>query len=607
MILLLTNFAMECILKNWLAQFHFHQNGSQEDEAWNPLPSFQTLHFSQQIDEKSNSQIGYLHHHPDLAVAQYHSTKWHIWLLSSHSIKDFSQKWEESPSQTLNQLSANFVVLAWEKQKNRLWIARDALGRQPVFWHQHAKGIMLSSHLKILSTAPMYSKELALEHLAEHLSFRYVHAPRTLYKDLFAVPAGHWVIVSANNIKKERWYRPSWYHSDLIHPTEKEAKLEIDYLIRRSIEPIMLSGQKTGILLSGGLDSSAILHHTSQFGLNIPSFTVVLNDENADESPFAARIARIYNSKNHLLRVSSEQLIAELQKLATQFNQPLSTAAGAIQSLLFAFSKNYVDGLFSGDGGDEVFGGRSMPQLVLRMQKSRLVNKLPYFPKKIAQEVSSRLHKPDWSVNYAQFGHDRNIGGSRVFVAGERVDLLQDPSIIRPNIRSHILTPFYQEIDSDPINDILYVWQKGWLVEDSIRRISTLSNLQDLNVHLPMLDPRLMEYVAKLPGDFKVRKQRLEFMSKWILRQTMIDRLPKRLLERPKRTILSPLSQWLRKDGRSFLAQQITEMSQKEHHLFLPAQLHTLYREHSSGQADHGLKLWTLLLFHLWYKENFQY
>ena len=160
----------------------------------------------------------------------------------------------------------------------------------------------------------------------------------------------------------------------------------------------------------------------------------------------------------------------------------------------------------------------------------------------------------------------------------------------------------YQEIDSDPINDILYVWQRGWMVEDSLQRLRTVSP----NVIFPMLNRDVREYCAKLPGQFKIRAKGLEFQSKWLLRLTMQGRMPKRLLSRPKRTLMPPLDRWLRVEGRSFVAQQITEMTRDQEDLFLPSRLHSLYREHTSGEQNHGLKLWTLILFHMWHKHHIQ-
>ena len=190
--------------------------------------------------------------------------------------------------------------------------------------------------------------------------------------------------------------------------------MEVDLILRRSIEKIVLSHQHTGVLLSGGLDSSAILYHASQMGETPDSFTVILDNERADESPFASRIAHLYNSKNHLLRVSSNDFIEQLHHSTSCLGHPLPTAAGAIQHLLFQFSKEYVDTLISGDGGDEVLAGRSMPQLVRRLNQVSFIEKLPYVSRRLIRGIARRSSKKDWGASYSQFGQDRSIGGSGI-------------------------------------------------------------------------------------------------------------------------------------------------------------------------------------------------
>ena len=533
------------------------------------------------------------------------STSWTIWLhqTGSRTVDRFDQIWQDDPFAALEQLQSSFILIAFEKSRQRFWIARDPIGLQRLYWSRKGSQLYLSSDLKSLAKHPSISPQLADEHLAEYLSFRYIHAPRTLYKNIFSLPAGHVLLIDQEKYREDRWYRPEWKTIDQNAPTLKQAGLELDLILRRSVEKIILSNQRTGVLLSGGLDSSAILYHASQMGQAPDSFTVILDNERADESPFASRIAHLYHSQNHLLRVSSEQFIEQLHLSTSCMGHPLPTAAGAIQHLLFQFSKDYVDSLISGDGGDEVLAGRSMPQLVRRLNQVHFIEKLPYVSRRIIRGLAKRSAKKDWAASYMRFGQDRSIGGSRVFLAPDRVALLADPGLVRSNIRRRILTPFYQEVDSDPINNILHVWQRGWLVEDSLFRVASLSSDIGLSIHLPMLNKQLVEYCARLPGDYKIRSRRFNHISKWLLRESMKARIPKRLLDRPKRTWLHPLDTWLKNDGQSFLAKEITQMSQQCQHIFAPDMLHRLYREHTQGQHNHGLKLWNLLLFHLWWKE----
>ena len=542
-----------------------------------------------------------LQHNAPLLYRSWNNEAWSIVIIGTTTVReDFLDVWLEDPIRAINDCPDRFVIIAVDRQRGRCWIGRDAMGFHNAYWTRCEDGLYISSGLKTINVQFSSRPELAIEHVSEYLSFRYTHAPRTLYKDRFSLIAGHFSIVGQHKVHDERWYRPVWYEMGQNIPTEREALLEVDYLLRRSVEPDLFSGTKMGVLLSGGLDSSAILYHANELGFELDSFTVTIEGVDADESPFAGRIAHLYNSPNHLLRLESRDLMDVLQQNVQLFDLPLSTPASAVQTLLSRFAHQRVDKLFTGDGGDEVFGGRSMPIIARQMRRSKLIHRLPKISQMGLHRVARKVGKESWFTNLNQFGLDEEIGGSKVFNASERAQLLQDPAYIRPNIRGRILTNFYQEIDSDPLNDILYVWQRGWLVEDSLSRIRTI----DPTMSIPILNRELREYCAKLPSQYKVRSHGVEFYGKWLIREIMKKRMPKRLLARPKRTMMAPLDRWLRKDGKNFLAQQITEMTRMEEHIFQPSCLHSLYRAHTNGEQNHGLKLWTLILFHMWYKEH---
>ena len=537
----------------------------------------------------------------DSHLHHWNTPHWTLVVISSSSVKEtFLDEWQRNPMKSVRQLRNAWILIAIDHTQDRIWCGRDGLGFANAYWRTDGPEMWLSDSIATLNATSNTPPTLAEEHLSEYLSFRYNHAPRTLYKNRYALIAGHFTILKSGRTREEQWYKPNWYTLEQKIPSEREAKLEVDYLLRRSLEPHLFSQQKFGVLLSGGLDSSAILYHANQLGFQLDSFTVTLEGQGADESPFAGRIAHLYNSPNHLLRLKSQDFIDALLRNAEQLALPLPTPATAIQDRLCHFAGQWVDILFSGDGGDEVFGGRSMATIARNIRRSKAINRLPRVTQLGLRKISKRLPRTSLSTTHTQFGLTEGIGGSQVFDPNSRASLLQDPAFIRPNIRARILTTLYQEIDSDPINDILYVWQRGWLSEDSLFRFREVSP----NVRFPMLNRELREYCAQLPGHYKVRAQGLDFHSKWLLRLTMKDRIPKRLLSRPKRTMMAPLDRWLQEDGKNFLAQQITEMTQQQNHLFIPNTLHTLYREHTSGEYNHGLRLWTLILFHLWSKQH---
>ena len=175
-----------------------------------------------------------------------------------------------------------------------------------------------------------------------------------------------------------------------------------------------LTGDNVGLLLSGGLDSSAILMHSSILRPDIPTFTVALDQHPMDESPFAARVAKVMGADNTIVRIQSQAVIDTLRGDQLDMGQPMPTPAAAIQFSIFQEIRNQVSVLLSGDGGDEVLAGRTMPQLAFRMAPSRRIGQLPGLAQRVVRGVSRRVDRKDWAAPHDNFGQARVIGGSRV-------------------------------------------------------------------------------------------------------------------------------------------------------------------------------------------------
>lgn len=527
-----------------------------------------------------------------------------LWLtcdgpLFSGSARDVLARWKESGPRCLDEISGEFAIAVWDQQRKVLWLARDATGSRPMFWTRRGEKVAFCSELPPLLRLPWVSREIAADNLAEYLSFRYVHAPRTLLQDVSVVPPGHLLRIDASGEHLERWWRPPWAMPGAEAPDEQRAVAHLDRLLGQSVERRLQGDSSVGLLLSGGLDSSAILHHAIKHAPDLPTFTVALS-EGIDESPFAARVARVMGAPHHLIRVSDRQFIDALTGATAAMGQPLPTAAGAVQQLLFAEIRRHVRVVLSGDGGDELLGGRGMDQVAWRLKKSQLVGRLPGPARLLTRGVARRARLNDWSASASEFGMNRAIGGSRVFHSAERVTLLADPGMVRPGIRRTALEPLYQEVDSSPLNNILHVWQRGWLPEDGLARSDRMAASCGLEVRYPMLDPELLVFTAGLPDSAKVHRRRTQYVTKWLLRQAMENRLPRQLLHRPKRSLPNPLNLWLRAPGADFLAEQVEGICEHDSDLFVPDVVRRLAAQHRSGEVNHGLRLWTLILFGLW-------
>ena len=189
--------------------------------------------------------------------------------------------------------------------------------------------------MRSLLGLPWVSREIAKENLAEYLSFRYTHAPRTLLRDIQAAPPGHVVRIDSAGIRMERWWHPTWWAPGQPVPDFSQIVDRVDTALRRSVERRIRASQPLGLLLSGGLDSAAILHHaTSVLGSAPPTFTVTMAGDKRDESAFAARVAESYGADHTLIQITNEDLVSSVDVASMQMGQPLPSPAALVQQCL---------------------------------------------------------------------------------------------------------------------------------------------------------------------------------------------------------------------------------------------------------------------------------
>ncbi len=509
--------------------------------------------------------------------------------------------WSNHGPNSLEKIPGSYALAVWDRTERVLWLARDPAGTRPLFYSTKGQKTAFSSCIRALHKLPWVSDEIASDNLAEYLSFRYTHAPRTLFRDVSSVPPGHVARIDSSGTRIERWWNPQWWSPGQPVPDFSMISDRVDNALRRAVERRLRTNQPTGLLLSGGLDSAAILHHaTGILGQAPPTFTVTMAGDKTDESAFAARVADSYKAEHTLVQVTNEDMMSAIDVASSQMGQPLSGPAALVQHCFFQAISPDVRVLLSGAGGDEVLGGRTMPQIARRLRHARVVGRLPGPARIIGRRMARAAGMSDLASAPAHFGLERKIGGSRVFSAEERVSLLQDPAMARPGVRRSILEPFYQEVSSDPINEILHVWQRGWLSEDVLARADRMAAHCQIHARFPLLDTEFLSMAAAIPGPEKCKWKGMGFVSKAPLRHAMRGRLSERLLHRPKRAEPSPMADWTRGPGAQFLRNRIDATTERCSDLFVPATISALMNSHLNGEADHSVQLWMLVMFDSW-------
>ena len=504
--------------------------------------------------------------------------------------------WQAWRSDTVSRLMGDFALAVWNRQDRVLTLASDPVGVRPLYYASRDGLFAFASDVRALLRVPWVSRTLATEDLAEYLSFRYTHAPRTLLRDVRLLPAGHIARVDATGVRLHRYWSPHWALPSVVEPSEADTVRSLDNALQRAVDRRLVGGEEVGVLLSGGSSSASILRAVAR--RQVPrTFNVSFADGGLDEASFAGRVAKLFDAEHTTVRVSREDFAEALPKVVEFLGQPLPSPAAVLQYIVAREARKEVRVLLSGDGADELLGGPAVASLARVLRASRVAGRLPEgLRRPLVRASGGRLGEPE------QFGLSQLVGGSRVFDTDERMSILRDPALVRPGMQAAMLGPLYSEVDTDSVNEMLHVYLRGWLPEDSLLRSDRTSTAAGVEVRYPLLDTDLVDFLTGLPGRAKIKRRRGTWYDKWPLKRLLEPELPARLVWRPKRGIPSPLDRWLRDDGEAFLWDHVESVCEDPLGLFRKDAIRRLAREHAAGRASHGAHLWALFFFDLWYR-----
>jgi asparagine synthase (glutamine-hydrolysing) len=270
------------------------------------------------------------------------------------------------------------------------------------------------------------------------------------------------------------------------------------------------------------------------------------------------------------------------------------------QYLLGRAARQSVDVVLCGDGGDELFGGRMVGVLASQMRLSTWMRRMPGVGRKLASRVFGD-RRPEIGDEGSPFGLARLVGGVLAFDVEGRAALMRDPGWVRAGIRRSCLEPFYREVVSDPINEILHAYLRGRMPEDALARTGAVAQQADLGLRAPFLDGDLAVYCASLPGPWKVRPGLSGQTTKWPLRELLQPVLTRSLVHRPKRVLPGPWKRWFEGAMSPFLAARVRQIEEDPLRLFLPGAVRSLVpRVREPGVAE---RLWTLIFLDAWIRQ----
>jgi len=507
--------------------------------------------------------------------------------------------WQRFGAEFGRHVEGEYAVAVWSRSSKVLTLVLDRMGTRPLYWCRIGGQVAFASDLPALLEAPFVPRTLQRETLAEYLSFKTVHAPRTLLKDVQLIEPGSWVQIDADGVRTSTWYEPRFAPekgSDVVDRL-REA---VANSVRRRMDGL----HSCGLLLSGGLGSTAIATAAKDRFMELPTFTVSFDDDPNPESAFAGRVAHLFDLEHHEVTVDSHGLADAFEDTVRALGHPIARPATVLQLLMARAARDRVRVVLSGDGGDELFGGRMLDGIARRMQAARTWARLPRPLRRTAEALLSRMDRGHaLRTPLDHWALEMGMGGDELFGRQARQSLLSDEKLVGEGVRRQVLEPWYEGLDADPIDTVLYGYLRSRLQGVAIPAADRTAAAAGLDVRFPLLDADVLAVAASLPSDAKLVRMGDQLHTRMPLQAMLKGALPAPLLNRPKRGLPKPLGSWLAGPGRLFMESRLQLLKEDPHGLFKPEALEALKLRVVHKETAAGNQLWGLFILDAWLRQ----
>lgn len=517
--------------------------------------------------------------------------------------------YEEYGEKFLEHLNGMFSLALWDDKKETLILARDRMGKKPLYYCAAGGTLLFASEIKSLLLHPACPRELDHLSLAKYLHFEYIPAPSTIFSGVNKLRPAEYLVCREGRVSvASYWDMPYREQAGL---TFTDARRELTRLLQGSVTKRLIADVPLGVFLSGGIDSSTVAAMAVRASSHrVKTFTISFSEKDYDESADARLVARHLNTEHYEESFSPDTLLTLLPTIADILDEPLADPSILPTYLLSRFTRRSVTVALGGDGGDELFAGYPT------YYAHRLYDTYRRLPGFFRAAIRVGVHRLPVSTKYFSFDFK-----AKRFLRGEGCALGERHarwmSAFLPEELRRLFTPgfaasvdwsgLYGELDhyanapiEDPLRKAMYLDAKMYLQDGVLVKVDRASMAVSLEVRAPFLDREVVEFAASLPASYKLKGGE----SKYILRKAVEDLLPPAVLRKKKQGFSLPLSRWFRGELTPLLDTCLNPDRIGKEGIFQPAYVSRLVAEHRSGACEHRKTLWALLVFELW-KERY--
>jgi asparagine synthase (glutamine-hydrolysing) len=511
--------------------------------------------------------------------------------------------YEEYGEGCFARLRGMFAIALWDSRERKLLLARDRVGKKPLYYAANDRRILFGSELKSLLAADDLPRDIDREALSDYFSFGYVPAPKTIYKSARKLRPGHYLVASASGLREVCYWDLCFGQTE--DHSEEEWCERLRHELCEATRIRLMSEVPLGAFLSGGADSSSVV--AMMAGLMkrpVTTCSIGFEEKEFDEAEYARRVAEQFHT-DHYEQTIVPSAVDVVNKLAWHYDEPFADSSAIPTYYVSAVARQHVTVALGGDGGDENFAGYR------RYRYDHLENRArSYAPLALRRAVFGPLGNVYPALAWAP----RVFRAKATFQSLARSPLegyFNSISIFRPTEKPRLLSRDFREtlggydsIDvlqqhydragtDDLLSRIQYVDVKTYLTDDILAKVDRASMAVSLEVRAPLLDHHLMELAARMPSSLKLRGR----TGKYIFKKAMSKLLPPEILHRRKQGFAVPLNRWFQNELREMAHDTIFSNGAG---IFDRAYLQKIWREHQKGTFDRSAYLWAVLMFRKW-------
>lgn len=513
---------------------------------------------------------------------------------------------EQEGFRCLDKLNGMFAIAIWDVQTRELFLARDRLGKKPLYYYRNGRHFAFASEIKALMPLPLFERKIRYDAVKDFFTYQYVPDPKTIYENLHKLPPGHWLKTDGEKVQVQQYWDVSFAPAGARSPQQMEE--ELYQLISDAVRLRMVSDVPLGAFLSGGIDSSAIVGlmagHSAQ---PVTTCSIGFDSERYDEVEFARIVANKFKTDHHEFTVR-DNVADNLRDIARYFDEPFADPSFVPTYFVSRLARQKVTVALAGDGGDENFAGYS------KYWTDAVENRLRgLFPALVRHALFPLLAKVAGRIPHTLGRKAESLLGTLSMEADRGFFVTN--SFFRPAVWSRLaqgdlrkFTEGYDPADitlqyyrsaraEDHLSRILYTDIKTYLPGDILVKVDRMSMANSLETRAPLLDYRVVEYAASIPSALKLRDKE----KKYILKKIFEPLLPGEILYRKKMGFSVPLAEWLRHEIRPLVEEVVSGAGTLPQELFDHRVLQEMWACHLCGNDQYTQELWTVLIFSMWW------